>query len=164
MQPPQPQDVVERALEFVSEFQGDPRCSLNSLFAEALAGEVSRLRIELQVAREAHAWPDGSVQRERWLMHVLNHIPMSDLAQACIRAKEDTEPHYLMFMEPVGYKPKADFTCWVCGLPTPHPHSHAEIDSARKTLAVFHEHVWKYLCVAQRRSVGVPSETAEEPR
>ena len=35
---------VERALGFVAEFNGDPRCSLNAPHAEALASEVLRLR------------------------------------------------------------------------------------------------------------------------
>lgn len=54
--------TVDRALAFVAEFQGDPRCALNCLHAEALAAEVVRLREqrdELLVtlkALRARAW------------------------------------------------------------------------------------------------------------
>lgn len=41
---PAPEGLVERALGFVAEFQGDDRCFLNRIHAEALAGEVHRLR------------------------------------------------------------------------------------------------------------------------
>jgi len=45
------QAILNRALSFVAEFHGDPRCALNSVHAEALAAEVIRLRL----AFAAHA-------------------------------------------------------------------------------------------------------------
>lgn len=112
------------------------------------------------------AWPDGSLHREKWLLHVWHKVPMDILAQACILAKEDTGPHYLMFMEPPGYVPKADFTCWICGKPTPHTHAQVEVDAARQTLEVFHDNVWTHLCEAQAEAaIGrVPPAPAPHPQ
>lgn len=44
---PKDETKVERALAFVAEFQGDARCSLNAVHAEALAAEIHRLRAQL---------------------------------------------------------------------------------------------------------------------
>lgn len=46
-------DALRRALVFIDEFKGDPRCSLNCFHAEALATEVHRLRAALVAALDA---------------------------------------------------------------------------------------------------------------
>jgi hypothetical protein len=48
---PRDDDALERALAFVAEFKGDPRCGLNCLHSEALAAEVHRLRAVVAPAR-----------------------------------------------------------------------------------------------------------------
>lgn len=42
---------AERAIAFVEEFHGDPRCALNCLNSEALVDEVKRLRARLAEAK-----------------------------------------------------------------------------------------------------------------
>ncbi len=114
--------------------------------------DIQELKIkELEQELKFHkCWPDGSTHREQWMTHVWYHIPLWIISQACIVAAEDKGPHFLKFMEPEGWTPKADFTCWICGLALPHPHSDMEIGAARKTLEVFHENVWKHLCEWQK--------------
>jgi hypothetical protein len=110
--------------------------------------EMDRLKsriIDLEGSLK-QAWPDGSETREQWMSKVWNFIPLSVLSKACILAKEARGPFYLPFMEPPGWTPQADFTCWICGINTPHSHSPIEVDAARKTLSVFHENVWQHLC------------------
>jgi hypothetical protein len=136
---------------------------------EQEAAELARLidRVACKPTPDIYhvAWPDGSIYRERWMIHVWHKVPLDILSQACLRAKEDTGPHYLMFMEPPGYQPKADFTCWICGRQQPHPHSDAEVAAARKTLELFHDNVWTHLCEAQAarsaaREIGDPQPAA----
>lgn len=45
--------TVARALGFVAEYQGDPRCSLNCVHAEALAREIHALRHDIHAYRGA---------------------------------------------------------------------------------------------------------------
>jgi hypothetical protein len=109
---------------------------------EEAIGQIKWLKDDLQF----NFWPDGCLDREEWLMHVSHFIPLSIWSDAAIRASEDRGPHYLPFLEPPGWKPKADFTCWICGKKTPHPHPQAEIDAARTTLDLFKKNVWDNLC------------------
>ncbi len=157
-------DEAERIIHWLVRVRDE--CSLTDGDTDDLGRLIERVHPRPAIDIYNAAWPDGSVYREKWLLHVWYHVPSEILSQACIRAKEDTGPHYLMFMEPDGYHPKADFTCWICGKPTPHHHAQCEIDAARKTLEVFHEHVWSHLCEAQsiaRKPVDAPPPQAEEP-
>ncbi len=164
---PHPPSTVEPLNEAESQaiikWLADARDSVSEKWTKELDTLIARVALKPSVDIYKAAWPDGSIHRERWLLHVWHCVPPDVLSRACIRAKEDTDPHYLMFMEPEGYQPKADFTCWICGKPEPHAHSQIEVDAARKTLEVFHDNVWSHLCEAQAAASSHPPATSWQP-
>lgn len=68
-------EVLARALAFVAEFDGDGRCALNCLHAEALADEITRLRTDLaEATRERDVERNYRIAIEDGLKKALDHV------------------------------------------------------------------------------------------